>query len=163
MLLVLGIGKSSLIQSMVQICKEIVHVDSLTSSSSILTAPDMQRSSSRHTERPERPSQSITEIPASTRAYPAWWTELDESGVLRKRRRSSMNEPVLERNVCFIDAQSDHSLKNVVQHVEGLFWRNQSFTSYSDSELLSIFSGNGGVQVDVILYLLKGMYPLNRS
>jgi len=74
-----------------------------------------------------------------------------------------MNEPVLERNVCFIDAQSDHSLKNVVQHVEGLFWRNQSFTSYSDSELLSIFSGNGGVQVDVILYLLKGMYPLNRS
>ena len=118
----------------------------------------MQRSSSRHTERPTKPSQSITEIPASTRAYPAWWTELDESRVLRKRRRSSVNETVLERNVCFIDSQSDHSLQNVVQHVEGLFWRNQSFTSYSDSELLSIFSGNGGVQVDVVLYMLKGVY-----
>ncbi len=69
-----------------------------------------------------------------------------------------MNETVLERNVCFIDTQSDHSLRNVVQHVEGLLWRNQSFASYSDSELLSIFSGNGGVQVDVVLYMLRGMH-----
>lgn len=68
-----------------------------------------------------------------------------------------MNETVLERNICFIDTQSDHPLQNVVQHVEGLFWRNQSFASYSDSELLSVFSGTGGVQVDVVLYMLKGV------
>lgn len=43
----------------------------------------------------------ITEIYASTKAYPSWWAEVDESKVLR--RRKSMGDSVLERNLCFVD------------------------------------------------------------
>lgn len=43
----------------------------------------------------------ITEVYASTRAYPAWWSDLEESRVLR--RRKSMGDSVLERNLCFVD------------------------------------------------------------
>lgn len=43
----------------------------------------------------------ITEIYASTKAYPSWWSEVDESKVLR--RRKSMGDSVLERNLCFVD------------------------------------------------------------
>lgn len=50
------------------------------------------------------------------------------------------------------------SSKMILQHVEGLLWRNQSFASFSDGEVLSVFSGNGGMQVDVVLYVLRGEY-----
>lgn len=43
----------------------------------------------------------ITEIYASTRAYPAWWSDLEESRILR--RRKSLGDSVLERNLCFVD------------------------------------------------------------
>ena len=77
---------------------------------------------------------------------------------MRKRRRS-VNETILERNLCFIDTpgyeDSDPPLQNVIQHVEGLLYRCQSFDLFSEGEMLSILSGNGGVQVDVVLYMLK--------
>ncbi len=43
----------------------------------------------------------ITEVYASTKAYPAWWSDLEESRILR--RRKSMGDSVLERNLCFVD------------------------------------------------------------
>lgn len=43
----------------------------------------------------------ITEVYASTRAYPAWWSDLEESRILR--RRKSLGDSVLERNLCFVD------------------------------------------------------------
>jgi hypothetical protein len=43
----------------------------------------------------------VTEVYASTRAYPAWWSDLEESRILR--RRKSMGDSVLERNLCFVD------------------------------------------------------------
>lgn len=106
-------------------------------------------------------TRQIAEIHASTRAYPPWWSELDESRVLR--RRKSLNEPVLERNICFIDTPGtfdDISVQSygkcLVEHIETLLWRSQSFTSFSDGEVLSILSGNGGVQVDLVIFMLPG-------
>lgn len=142
-----GIGKSSLIRSIVQSCEDIVHVDPVATSTSTTSLGSADRT---------------IEIFASTRAYPAWWSDLDDSKVLR-RRKSSMSEPVLERNVCFIDtpsisrkAQHQHPTTSVIQHMEHLLQRNESFATLSSGEILSIMSGNGGVQVDLVLYMLSG-------
>lgn len=43
----------------------------------------------------------------------------------------------------------------VVQYIESLLHRNASVTAMSDNDLLGILSGNGGVQVDVVFYMLK--------
>lgn len=48
-----------------------------------------------------QPTSKITEVFASTKAYPAWWSDLEESRILR--RRKSMGDSVLERNLCFVD------------------------------------------------------------
>lgn len=45
----------------------------------------------------------ITEVYASTRAYPSWWSELEDGKVLRRRRSSVAGDSVLERNICFVD------------------------------------------------------------
>lgn len=104
-------------------------------------------------------TRQITELHASTRAYPSWWSDLDESRVLR--RRKSMNETVLDRNICFLDtpgfraSSSGAELESVVDHIESLFWRNQSLSSFSDGEILSILSGSGGVQVDLVIFVFS--------
>jgi hypothetical protein len=61
----------------------------------------------------------ITEIYASTRAYPAWWSDLEESKILR--RRKSMGDSVLERNLCFVDTPG-YGNKNSVfpEHISTL-------------------------------------------
>jgi hypothetical protein len=97
----------------------------------------------------------ITEIHASTKAYPAWWSELEESRVLR--RRKSMGETVLERNVCFIDTPGTTPTWNedhVVKYVESLLHKNAEIMSLSEPELMNALSGSGGVQVDLVIYVV---------
>lgn len=43
----------------------------------------------------------ITEIYASTKPYPEWWSDLDDFRVLA--RRKSLGDTVLDRNICFVD------------------------------------------------------------
>jgi hypothetical protein len=43
----------------------------------------------------------ITEIYASTKPYPEWWSDLDDLSVLK--RRKSLGDTVLDRNICFVD------------------------------------------------------------
>jgi hypothetical protein len=80
-----------------------VHVDPL--SATPIPVPDMKRKSSRTKSRSGTSSvqstTQITEVYASTRAYPAWFSDLEESRILR--RRKSMGDSVLERNLCFVD------------------------------------------------------------
>lgn len=45
----------------------------------------------------------ITEVHASTKPYPHWWSEIDESKVLRRKSRSGFEEQIIERNLCFVD------------------------------------------------------------
>ena len=59
------------------------------------------KSKSRHGSADLQSTLQITEVYASTRAYPAWWSDLEESRVLR--RRKSLGDSVLERNLCFVD------------------------------------------------------------
>ncbi len=75
-----------------------------------------------------------------------------------------MGETVLERNLCFIDtpgiidfACTPNACDGVIQFVERLLRSNASLSSLSDGDLLSILSGDGGVQVDLIIYVFSSM------
>ncbi|KAK8012350.1 hypothetical protein PG991_009725 [Apiospora marii] len=155
-----GVGKTSLIKAIVQICDHIVHVDPIVS-------PANSRRSSRSMEKaagPKRkPSDStsqITEIFASTKPYPEWWTELEESHV--DTRRKSLGDGVLDRNICFVDtpgygrgASAMESIVPCVEYVESHLTRASS-DSLSDEEMLHLFGGGGGFQVDAVLYMIDG-------
>ena len=86
-----------------QTCEDIVHVDPL--STVPIAAPETRRKRSKSKARSGsadmQATLQITEVYASTRAYPAWWSDLEESRILR--RRKSMGDSVLERNLCFVD------------------------------------------------------------
>jgi hypothetical protein len=151
-----GVGKTSLIRAIVRQCEDIVHLDPLT------TAPTTSTTTI-HTPTPgkrPRKAQHITEIQASTKAYPPWWSDMEDSRVLR--RRKSMGETVLERNISFIDSPGFSSSREgelkteklpLVGYLEGLFQRNAAMDGLDKSELLGVLSGAGGVQVDIVLYI----------
>jgi hypothetical protein len=103
-----GVGKTSLIKAIVQSCEHIVHVDPITPSgllvSSLQTVSAGRQRMSRRQSARENTSlgtREITEIYASTKPYPEWWSEVDDLRVLR--RRKSLGDAVLDRNICFVD------------------------------------------------------------
>jgi hypothetical protein len=158
---VLGVGKTSLIKAIVQTCEDIVHVDPL---STISTTPPGQRRRSRTKSRSDstdfRTTSQITEVYASTRAYPAWWSDLEESRILR--RRKSMGDSVLERNLCFVDNPGYGNntswldcITPVVDYIEAQFRKSMAQETANESDLVNLISGNGGSQVDLVLYLMS--------
>lgn len=96
-------GKTSLIKAIVQMCDDIVHVDPLCtpSPSAVQTYKKNSKSKFRKGSPDISSTSHIAEIYASTRAYPHWWSEIDEGKLLR--RRKSTGDTVLERNICFVD------------------------------------------------------------
>ncbi|KGM91571.1 uncharacterized protein PADG_12346 [Paracoccidioides brasiliensis Pb18] len=157
-----GSGKTSLIKSIVQIFEDIVHVDPLPRRPS---RPDAGRASSRpgskrlsRTHHHDRESTSLVEIYASTKPYPSWWSDLEDSRVLR--RRKSMGDFVLERNLCFVDTTSGalgllDQAECIVQYLGQQFQRAVTALDSINSDFLGLLSGNGGSQVDAILYLVS--------
>lgn len=98
-----GVGKTSLIKAIVQICDDIVHVDPLTTTP-VEVRSKLPRKASKSRGKPGQADQAtvhIAEVYASTRPYPSWWSEVDDAKILR--RRKSMGDTVLERNLCFVD------------------------------------------------------------
>jgi hypothetical protein len=146
-----GIGKSSLIKSIVQECEDIVHVDPVV-------AIDSSSTSATHAD-------GVFETHASTRSYPSWWSEIEQGRGLR--RRKSMGDSILERNISFIDtpgwvmsgASDQESMTNAIstihENIEASFRRNTLTGELSDTDLLGVLSGNGGFQVDVVLYMFQ--------
>lgn len=115
-----GIGKTSLVKAIVQSCEHIVHVDpigpSMASSSMLRPATTRNRNSPGNgggggRRRSEGGTSQITEIYASTKPYPEWWSEIDDFRVLR--RRKSLGDTVLDRNICFVDTPGWGSLSSV--------------------------------------------------
>ncbi|MCJ1400422.1 hypothetical protein MMC11_003627 [Xylographa trunciseda] len=160
-----GAGKSSLIKSIVQVCEDIVHVDPLSSN-----PPSLESLSSRKIKTSSKTvhfsaTNQILEIYASTKAYPPWWSDFEDSKILRKRKGGG--DTVLERNVCFVDTPGYdsgtsvlESMDSVLQYIEAQMAKNTSFSSMSDIDLLSMLGGGGGFQVDVVLYLFtKDLQP----
>ncbi|KAI4716228.1 hypothetical protein E4T48_07596 [Aureobasidium sp. EXF-10727] len=143
-----GIGKTSLIKSIVQLCDDIVHVDPIAAIDS----------SSTSTARADQ----ILETHASTKSYPPWWSEIEQGRGLR--RRKSMGDSILERNISFIDTPGwvmsgasdqnmDDAISTIHENIEACLRRNALTGELSDTDLLGVLSGSGGFQVDVVLYM----------
>jgi hypothetical protein len=163
-----GIGKTSLIRSIVQICDDIVHVDDL-SPSNPLSQPAPPKAKSRKKKSESLGTTHIIETYASTKSYPAWWTDMEDSRASR-RRKSSIADAVLERNICFVDTPGfdPHSsckaddISHIVDYVELQLYQTTSVTTLDDSDLVGVISGSGGISVDAVLYLLppsKSCHP----
>jgi hypothetical protein len=136
----LGSGKTSLIKSIVQVCEDIVHVDPLSSSNATPASSTGLR-------------QTTTEIHASTKPFPAWWSDVDESKILR--RRKSMGDAVLERNVCFVEVDSREKADTTIRYLEQQLQRAVFASTNSSNDFIGMLSGRGGAQVDFILYLIS--------
>ncbi|KAK2807553.1 hypothetical protein FQN50_005421 [Emmonsiellopsis sp. PD_5] len=155
-----GSGKTSLIKSVVQIFEDIVHVDPLCRNSSHIDRQKAGKSRHKKGYQPRSAPEptSITEIYASTKPYPSWWSDLEDSRVLR--RRKSTGDIVLERNLCFVDTTNgtmgpaDH-IERIVQYLSQQFRRATTAMDSANSDIQGLLSGNGGSQVDAILYLIS--------
>lgn len=130
----LGCGKTSLIRAIVQCCEDIVHVD------------------------PTSQSDAFAQTLASTRPYPSWRSEIEGSGVLSQRRRSgSLNQPVLDRNITFLDLPSSvdpEEADSFPRQLERILRKSLDLGAMADTELVDLLSGNGSSHVDVVLYFL---------
>ncbi|KAI9708417.1 MAG: hypothetical protein M1828_002989 [Chrysothrix sp. TS-e1954] len=148
-------GKTSLIKSIVRACDHIIHVD--PTSSAQRSPKPLRRAQQQHSAGASARRPDFVETSASTRAYPSWWSDMDDS---RGPRRGSVTDAVLERNLTFIEAPGwstpkiDHTKVRALSYLQDSMEQNLSFSSLRDSELLQIMSGSGGAQVDLIIYIL---------
>ncbi|CAJ2506835.1 Uu.00g080210.m01.CDS01 [Anthostomella pinea] len=154
-----GVGKTSLVKAIVQTCEHIVHADPLPSQSEVSRRPSRSHDDLFSSRRASTSTSAVSEIYASTKPYPEWWTELDEFRA--SRRRKSLGDSVLERNICFVDtpgygtgSSAMEIIVPCVEYVES-FMNKVSSDSISDSDMLNMLGGDGGCQVDVVLYLIS--------
>lgn len=146
-----------MIKSIVQTCDDVVHIDaSIPNNTRLAEFKKSAQKSSTYNK-----TQLISEAHASTKAYPTWWSDLEESNVLR--RRKSGDGTVLERNICFVDTPGYDSgisvlegMNKVLRYIESQMTKALDIGSADDSEILNLLGGGGGgSQVDVVLYLLS--------
>ncbi|KAK2604522.1 hypothetical protein N8I77_007446 [Diaporthe amygdali] len=153
-----GVGKTSLIKALVQSCEHIVHVDPITPQSTALVGlqSGARRGKSKSSKNNTRTTE-ISEIFASTKPYPEWWSDLDDFQLLK--RRKSVDDTILDRNICFIDtpgySDGSSSMENitpVIRYVESHFERVRSNES-PDAEMLNMLGGDGELKPADIKYL----------
>ncbi|KAG0138748.1 Septin-domain-containing protein [Tuber indicum] len=157
-----GIGKTSLIKSIVQVCEDIVHVDPISSNSCQTGARAGSSYYAINSRSNGDSTKDITEVYASTRPYPHWWSELDDSRLLRKRRsKPGIDDQVIERNLCFVDTPGYgvgtsflECVEPVVRYVEGQLERTRAIVSGNSGDLLPLLSGDGTPQVDIVFYAI---------
>lgn len=143
-----------MIRAIVQQCEDIVQVDPLTLRS--ITENTRRSAKGKDGNKATATGPRVLEILASTKAYPTWWTDMDESRVLR--RRKSISETVLERNICFIDTigQINEQRYSLVEYIEEAFWHINATEEHTDLERLNMVSGKGTNLVDVVLFIFSG-------
>ena len=139
-----NVGKTSLIQSICRACEDVVHLDSL--------GGDI------------RPPNEMNEIGASTRPYPSWWTDFETRRQLL--RRKSIGDGVLERNITFVDTPGfdcGRNVQQVLKHFKSSLSRIGNMASMHDSDLVATLSGEGGLQIDAVLYLFDSAVSSEES
>lgn len=146
-----------------------MHVDPLSPSSSSTERLSTRRGKGRDESTAARGTDRISEVYASTRAYSSWWAEFEEHRLFRRRR--GLDDTVLERNLCFVDTpgysgrtSETEGMGLIVQYIESQLAKTFSFGGMTESELVNMFAGEGGAQVDLVLYLMhRSMSPNCRS
>jgi hypothetical protein len=149
LLTIAGVGKSSLIKSIVQKCEDIVHVDPLPAGRPPTATPSSK--SKQGLETPEQPH--VSEINASTRPYPSWWSDIEDSRILRRRR--SMGDTVLDRNLCFVDTTGNDKSNSIYEYMALQLQKAIMASAVGSHDFATLLSGSGGSQVDVVFYLLS--------
>ncbi|KAK3178741.1 hypothetical protein OEA41_000878 [Lepraria neglecta] len=154
-----GVGKTSLIKSIVQTCEDIVHVDPLSPNLPTIGKLTSPKSKSKQDKPSVRTTQHITEVFASTKPYPSWWSDIEDTKVFR--RRKSMGDTVLERNLCFVDTPGYsngisriETIQSILQYIEIQLTKPFAAPTASEGDIAGLLSGSGGTQVDVIFYLI---------
>ncbi|BDD59170.1 hypothetical protein MPDQ_001962 [Monascus purpureus] len=147
-----GSGKTSIVRSIVQACEDIVHVDPFPSAINSRSRRG-SRTNSAHSS-----TSAVSEIYASTKPYPSWWSDLEDSRILR--RRKSLGDVVLERNLCFVDTPCNNlspadQTAAIIQYMYQQLLRNTNALNNSSADFQNMLAGNGGSQVDAILYLIS--------
>lgn len=76
------------------------------------------------------------------------------------RRRKSIGEIVLERNLCFVDTPAvslsrPGQTDAVLQYMRQQFHRATAALNSSSVDMQNLLAGNGGSQVDAIIYLVS--------
>jgi hypothetical protein len=76
------------------------------------------------------------------------------------RRRKSIGEIVLERNLCFVDTPAISLSRAgqtdaVLQYMRQQLQRATAAVAGSSVDFQNLLAGNGGTQVDAILYLIS--------
>ena len=101
---------------------------------------------------------NVKEIWASTKAFPLWWTEPDQNE--GSHRRKGAEEPILERNLCFVDTPGysrglsiTEGIQEVISYIEAQLPRSLTATASTNKDLIRMLSGHGGSQVHLVLYL----------
>ena len=144
-----GVGKTSLVHSIFRECQDIVHVDTVASGSQQLV-----RLRQGELVEPARPS--LTEVCASTRQYPPWWTDFDGTKRKQQSRRQSFGDGVLERNLCFCDTSdctSDEGIRDITRFLERSAQHTLSLDHMDDGAVIKLLSGEGGIGIDAVLWL----------
>lgn len=163
-----GTGKTSLIKSIVQTCEDIVHVDPLTQLTPSIEQLPSPKPKSKQDSSSFKATKTINEVHASTKPYPSWWSDVQDTKFLR--RRKSMGDTVLERNLCFVDTPGYNngisrmeSMQSIIEYIELQLTKPFSAPTASEGDIAGLLSGSGGSQVDVVFYLVaQGMYQLLR-
>ena len=134
-----GVGKTSLIQTISRVCKDIVHLDPVDAG----------------------PTEAICEIGASSRPYPSWWRDSEASR--RLSRQKSLGESVLERNITFIDTPGldvPQGIAGIQSYVDAALESTAQLRSMDDGDIASMLTGDGGgVNIDAVLYLIDATLP----
>lgn len=76
------------------------------------------------------------------------------------RRRKSIGEIVLERNLCFVDTTAislsrPGQTDAILQYMRQQFHRATAALNSSSVDMQNLLAGNGGSQVDAIIYLVS--------
>ncbi|KAH7313266.1 hypothetical protein B0I35DRAFT_268584 [Stachybotrys elegans] len=131
-----GVGKTSLIHAMARSCDHIVHIDQVSSST----------------------RSGVTETFASTKPHPSWWSDPDASS--STRRRISMSDEILDRNICFVETTGVAGTS--VNYGPSLTIYRVAVSSTvaqasGGQRLVQLFERWRGAIVDVALYLVPPM------
>lgn len=132
-----------------QTCEDIVHIDPLPIGSSY----PARSASNGQQALATREQPHVLEINASTRPYPFWWSKVEDSRILR--RRKSMGDTVLDRNLCFVETGSRNDFDTISAYMITQLQKAVEAPTTSTSEFASLLGGSGGSLVDVIFYMLS--------
>ncbi|KAK4180053.1 hypothetical protein QBC36DRAFT_375445 [Triangularia setosa] len=156
-----GVGKTSLIKAVVQSCESVVHVDPIVTGERAGVARSLPVGGRRGKGKDSGETREITEVWASTKPYPAWWSELAGGEGMGGMGKKSLGDEVLDRNVCFVDTMGygfgSSSMDTITPVTEYIQFHLQriSTNSLSDGDVLNMLGGEGGVQVDVVFYMVS--------